>query len=106
MLEWKLIRLGDICKTNENSYYPKDNWKFVNYLDTGSLTENKITELQYINTKTDCIQLSFQSLPNYFFAFIVFHQKILQKLKEQLVWDLHISVFHPISFQGGKMPFS
>lgn len=53
MLEWKLIRLGDICKTNENSYYPKDNWKFVNYLDTGSLTENKITELQYINTKTD-----------------------------------------------------
>lgn len=53
MLEWKLIRLGDICKTNENSYYPKDNWEFVNYLDTGSLTENKITELQYINTKTD-----------------------------------------------------
>ena len=45
--------MGDICKTNENSYYPKDNWKFVNYLDTGSLTENKITELQYINTKTD-----------------------------------------------------
>lgn len=53
MLEQKLIRLGDICKTNKNSYYPKDNWKFVNYLDTGSLTENKITELQYINTKTD-----------------------------------------------------
>ena len=53
MLEWKLIRLGDICKTNENSYSSKDNWKFVNYLDTGSLTENKITELQYINTKTD-----------------------------------------------------
>lgn len=42
MLEWKLIRLGDICKTNENSYYPKDNWKFVNYLDTGSLTEIKL----------------------------------------------------------------
>ena len=55
MLEWKLIRLGDICKTNENSYYPKDNWKFVNYLDTGSLTENKITELQYINIETDKI---------------------------------------------------
>lgn len=53
MLEWKLIRLGDICKTNKNSYSPKDNWKFVNYLDTGSLTENKIMELQYINTKTD-----------------------------------------------------
>lgn len=53
MSEWKLIRLGDICLINKNSYSSKDNWKFVNYLDTGSLTENKITELQYINTKTD-----------------------------------------------------
>lgn len=55
MLEWKLIRLGDICITNKNSYSSKDNWKFVNYLDTGSLTENKITELQYINVETDKI---------------------------------------------------
>ena len=55
MLEWKLIRLGDICITNKNSYSSKDNWKFVNYLDTGSLTENKITELQYINIETDKI---------------------------------------------------
>ena len=53
MLEWKLIRLGDICITNKNSYSSKDNWEFVNYLDTGSLTENKITELQYINIETD-----------------------------------------------------
>lgn len=55
MLEWKLIRLGDICLTNKSSYSSKDNWKFVNYLDTGSLTENKITELQYINIETDKI---------------------------------------------------
>lgn len=55
MLEWKLIRLGDICITNKNSYSSKDNWKFVNYLDTGSLTENKIMELQYINIETDKI---------------------------------------------------
>ena len=55
MLEWKLIRLGDICVTNKNSCSSRDNWKFVNYLDTGSLTENKITELQYINIETDKI---------------------------------------------------
>ena len=55
MLEWKLIRLGDICVKNKNSYSSRDNWKFVNYLDTGSLTENKITELQYINIETDKI---------------------------------------------------
>lgn len=42
MLEWKLIRLGDICITNKNSYSSKDNWKFVNYLDTGSLTKIKL----------------------------------------------------------------
>ncbi len=53
MLEWKLIRLGDICITNKQSYSPKDNWEFANYLDTGNLTENKITELQYINIETD-----------------------------------------------------
>ena len=53
MLEWKLTRLGDICITNKHSYSSKDNWKFVNYLDTGSITENKITELQYINIDTD-----------------------------------------------------
>lgn len=53
MLEWKLTRLGDICITNKHSYSSKDNWKFVNYLDTGSITQNKITELQYINIDTD-----------------------------------------------------
>ena len=56
MLDWKLIRLGDICVTNKNSYSSKVNWKFVNYLDTGSITENKITELQYINIETDKMQ--------------------------------------------------
>lgn len=53
MPEWKSTRLGDICTTNKESYSSKDNWKIVNYLDTGSITENKITELQYIDIETD-----------------------------------------------------
>lgn len=53
MPEWKSTRLGDICTTNKDSYSSKDNWKIVNYLDTGSITENKITELQYIDIETD-----------------------------------------------------
>ena len=53
MTEWKKIRLGNIIKTNQNTYSPKENWKFVNYLDTGNIKMNTMTEIQYINTNTD-----------------------------------------------------
>lgn len=53
MAEWQTVRLGDIIKTNRNTYSPKENWKFVNYLDTGNITMNRVTEIQYINTDTD-----------------------------------------------------
>ncbi len=46
-------KLGDICKTNLSSYSKSDKWTFVNYLDTGSITENKINEIQYINLKNE-----------------------------------------------------
>lgn len=48
------FRLGDVCQTNINSYTQSDNWRFVNYLDTGNITNNVIDEIQYIdlsNTK-------------------------------------------------------
>ena len=57
MQEWKECKLGDICKTNINSYSEKDNWSFVNYLDTGNITENKISDIQFID-------LSSESLPS------------------------------------------
>ena len=57
MEEWKECRLGDICKTKINSYSEKDNWSFVNYLDTGNITENKISDIQFID-------LSSESLPS------------------------------------------
>ena len=53
MSEWQTIRLGNIIKTNENTYSQKENWKYVNYLDTGNITKNKIEEIQQINTSTD-----------------------------------------------------
>lgn len=53
MSEWQTIRLGNIIKTNENTYSQKENWKYVNYLDTGNITKNRIDEIQYINTVTD-----------------------------------------------------
>ena len=57
MEEWKKCKLGDICKSNINSYSEKDNWSFVNYLDTGNITENKISDIQFID-------LSSESLPS------------------------------------------
>lgn len=57
MEEWKECKLGDICKSNIYSYSEKDNWAFVNYLDTGNITENKISDIQFID-------LSSESLPS------------------------------------------
>ncbi len=53
MAEWQKVRLGNVVKTNQNTYSLKENWKFTNYLDTGNITMNKIAEIQYINTDTD-----------------------------------------------------
>ena len=53
MAEWQTVRLGEIVKTNQSTYSPKENWEFVNYLDTGNITMNKIDEIQYINTAKD-----------------------------------------------------
>lgn len=54
MSEWEKVKLGDYCKTNMHSYSTNDNCLFVNYLDTGNITENSINEvlfLDLLNTK-------------------------------------------------------
>lgn len=50
---WRKIRLGDACVTNADSYSPKEEWKFVNYLDTGNITDNRIESIQYIDVEND-----------------------------------------------------
>ena len=53
MKTWRRIRLGDFCITNANSYSPREEWKFVNYLDTSNITDNKIDSIQYIDVEKD-----------------------------------------------------
>ena len=53
MEEWRRIRLGDACITNADTYSPKEGWKFVNYLDTGNITDNRIDSVQYIDVKNE-----------------------------------------------------
>lgn len=50
---WRKIRLGDACVTNANSYSLREGWKFVNYLDTGNITDNRIDSIQYIGMEND-----------------------------------------------------
>lgn len=49
MSEWTTIRLGSVVRTNTTAYSPKEDWKYVNYLDTGNLTENVIDAIQNID---------------------------------------------------------
>lgn len=53
MNEWKNFSLGDVCIINAESYSNNDNWTFVNYLDTGNITANKIENIQRINIGQD-----------------------------------------------------
>ena len=53
MVEWQTVRLGNIASTNQSTYSLKEDWKFVNYLDTGNITMNQVDKIQYINTSVD-----------------------------------------------------
>lgn len=53
MNERKHIRLGDVIATNTASYSLKEKWSYVNYLDTGNITDNSIAEIQLIDLNTE-----------------------------------------------------
>lgn len=53
MSEWAKTRLGDVISTNTTSYSTKEGWEFVNYLDTGNITENVVAEIQRIDLNTE-----------------------------------------------------
>ena len=53
--DWKPTRISDICKTNQHNYSVSENWPFVNYLDTGNITETRISEIQRFVTGQDTL---------------------------------------------------
>lgn len=48
-------RLKEIAEFNVNSLTGKFNFESIAYLDTGNLTNGKVSEYQYFNLKTDSI---------------------------------------------------
>ena len=53
MEEWKSYRIKDICTVNAAQYSIKEGWKTVMYLDTGSITENHIDDIQVFSLPYD-----------------------------------------------------
>lgn len=53
MTNWQEVRLDDICKINTETYSLEENLKYVNYLDTGNITSNRIENIQHIDLYVD-----------------------------------------------------
>ena len=45
---WPTVTLGDCMTINDSTYSPKEAWPFINYLDTGHITGNSISEIQHL----------------------------------------------------------
>ena len=45
--------LAEVAKINSDTYSPKESWEYVNYLDTSSITDGTISEIQQICLKTE-----------------------------------------------------
>lgn len=45
--------LSDVAVINPDTYSPKDAWEYVNYLDTSSITDGIISEIQHIKPSTE-----------------------------------------------------
>lgn len=50
---WKVAKVGDYCVDNVANLSKSDEYETILYLDTGSITENYISELQELNLLTD-----------------------------------------------------
>ena len=52
---WPRVTLGDCIRMNDSTYSPKEAWPFVNYLDTGNITENRVDGIHHLISGKDKI---------------------------------------------------
>ena len=45
---WHEVTIGDCVVMNESTYSPKESWPFINYLDTGNIRDNRVSEIQHL----------------------------------------------------------
>ena len=53
--EWRKTTVGECVAINAAAYSPKEAWPFINYLDTGSITENLVYGIQRLTPGEDKI---------------------------------------------------
>ena len=53
--KWREITLGECVVINDATYSPKEAWPIINYLDTGNISENRISEIQQLKASKDNI---------------------------------------------------
>lgn len=44
-----MLPLSQVAEINPDTYSPKEGWKYISYLDTSSITDGSISEIQYID---------------------------------------------------------
>ena len=54
-VDWKTVKLGEVVNVNVDTYSLTENWSIINYLDTGSVTENHIELIQQLEAGVDKI---------------------------------------------------
>ncbi|MDO7907577.1 restriction endonuclease subunit S [Paenibacillus sp. JX-17] len=52
---WKVGSIGEVSDVNLESYSGKEKWNYINYLDTGNITRNRISNIQPLDYKLDKI---------------------------------------------------
>ena len=53
--EWRKTTVGECVAINADAYSPKEAWPFINYLDTGSITQNLVYGIQRLTPGEDKI---------------------------------------------------
>ena len=52
---WTFRSLGELIETNFDTYSEKEGWDYINYLDTGNITDNRIDEIIKLEVGIDKI---------------------------------------------------
>ncbi len=53
--DWREVRLGECSVINDSTYSPKEAWPVINYLDTGNISENRVSDIQKLTVGRDKI---------------------------------------------------
>ena len=52
---WIKTTIGECAIINDRTYRPREQWPFVNYLETGQITDNRISGIHHFDASTDKI---------------------------------------------------